>query len=111
MPYKLGLKATYRTVNTLDYTEKVHAQAMPDPHWSLYTIGVDPDYQSRGYGSKIIQPILQMADSEGIPCYLDTSSERSLQFFRKWGFEVVRDVTAPAYGPRYWVLVRKPQPK
>jgi hypothetical protein len=52
--------------------------------------------------------ILDLADKDKIPCYLDTANERSLKFFKKNGFEIHDDVVSPAYGPRFWTMVRNP---
>jgi len=51
---------------------------------------------------------LEIADKEGYSCYLETSSERSLKFFKKNGWEVLVDVEKPAKGPRFWTMLRKP---
>jgi hypothetical protein len=74
---------------------------------------VDPELQCKGIGSKMMKPILDQADQDGLPCYLDTPSERSLpyalsrsilsfrylqktRFFKRLGFEVVFDVSNPS---------------
>ena len=69
-------------------------------------LGVDPLFQGRGLGGAIVQPVVERADSEGLPCYLETSKERNLAFYRKHGFDVVHEGTMPGGGPRFWTMSR-----
>lgn len=108
-PWNLGVKPAWRLLSVLDQTEKKHQQTISTPHWALYAIAVDPSRQCRGVGTRLMRPILDRADADGLPCYLDTPSERSLTFFRRLGFEVVLDVDRPTSGPRFWTMIRQPQ--
>jgi len=109
-PWNMGVKSAWRVLSVLDTTEKKHHQTITTPHWALYAISVDPSVQNRGIGTRLMKPILDLADADQMPCYLDTPSERSLNFFRRLGFEVVLDVDTPSAGPRFWTMVRRPQP-
>jgi len=110
-PWKFGISASWRMYKVLDQSESYHIKSMKDQHhWSLYTVGVDPQFQSKGIGTKLIQPILDLADKDQLPCYLDTSNERSIEFFKRNGFEVCEDERNPVYGPRFWTMIRKPKP-
>jgi len=108
-PWTMGVKASWRAVSCLDQCEKKHRQTITGPHWALYSIGVDPAFQNLCIGTKLMKPILDCADADQLPCYLDTPSERSLNFFRRLGFEVVLDVDSPPAGPPFWTMVRQPQ--
>jgi len=110
-PFKFGMGPSWRAVNSLVNTEKVHNEIIPnEPHWYLFCIGVDPPYQNNGIGTKIIQPILHSADKSGLKCYLDTSSKRSIGFFQRCGFEVVKEIKGET-GPVWWVMIRNPKSK
>jgi MFS family permease len=52
------------------------------PHWYLWLLGVDPDRQGQGVGSALLAPILARADAEGLPCALETLTERNVWFYR-----------------------------
>jgi len=110
-PFKFGVTASWRVWNSLSVTEKVHQDLITEPHWYLFCVGVDPGYQNQGHGSKILQPILQSADKSGLKCYLDTSSKRSIGFFEKCGFELVREVKGDGSIPDWWAMIRNPKPK
>jgi ribosomal protein S18 acetylase RimI-like enzyme len=86
--------------------EALRARAVPEPHWYLAGIGVDPPYQRRGIGSALLAPGLDAADEVGLPCALLTNSEENLAFYRHRGFEVVLEGRTPDDGPRAWMMRR-----
>jgi len=86
--------------------EALRARAVPEPHWYLAGIGVDPPYQRRGIGSALLAPGLEAADGAGLPCALLTNSEENLAFYGHRGFEVVLEGRTPDDGPRAWMMRR-----
>jgi len=86
--------------------ESLRARAVPEPHWYLAGIGVDPPYQRRGIGSALLAPGLEAADDADLPCALLTNSEENLVFYRHRGFEVVLEGRTPDDGPRAWMMRR-----
>jgi len=68
-----------------------------DPHWYLWTVGVDPRRQGRGIGSALLKHRLAQVDAEGATAYLESSDPRNVPLYERHGFEVltvirVRDV-------------------
>jgi len=89
--------------------DKIHKQIMDDkPHWYLWVLGVAPDSQGKGIGSRLIQPVLDCSDKEQISCYLETETERNVAFYEKRGFEVVSEGEVPGYDLKLWSLLREP---
>ena len=86
--------------------ESFRARAMPEPHWYLAGIGVDPRSQGRGVGTALLAKGTDAADAAGLPCALLTNSERNLSFYRRRGFEVVLEGRTPEHGPRAWMMRR-----
>jgi ribosomal protein S18 acetylase RimI-like enzyme len=78
-------------------------------HWYLTVLGVEPERQNQGIGGALMQPLLARADAEGLPCYLETLSERNLLFYRRNGFEVTFSGEVPDGGPMAWAMVRQPR--
>lgn len=101
--------ARKRFLDVIGYLEQVRKQAMPWPHWYLWALGVDPPHQGRGVGSALLQPILTQADAAGLPCYLETETERNVTFYRRHGFEVATAGPDPRQGVMVWTMVREPQ--
>lgn len=107
LPFGLGLSRTLR-LKELIVLEEEYYQDMPQPHWYLMMLGVAPAYQGQGIGSLLVQPVLQKADCEGLPCYVETSNEAAVRFYQKHGFEIVRTDELSDNALRYWMLKRKP---
>lgn len=82
---------------------------MSQQHWYLAFLGVAPNYQGQGVGSALLQPILKQADSEGLPCYLKTFTEKNTYFYRKHGFETIKTVDLPSINVRLWTMKRESQ--
>jgi len=61
----------------------------------MFTIGVDPAFQGRGFTGALIKPILQRLDRERLPCYLDTHDPKNISLYEKYGFEVVEESKIP----------------
>jgi ribosomal protein S18 acetylase RimI-like enzyme len=107
-PLKFGLGAVGRLM-AAGHVERLRPKLMPQPHWYLWLLGVDPPVQGRGLGSALVEPALRRADAEGVPCYLETHKERNLAFYRKHGFDVLTEGETPSRGPHYWIMTRQPR--
>lgn len=84
------------TLNTLKKYDKIckdkHKEHANFPHWYLYNLAVHPDYQGKGYASKLLIPMLKTLDEKRMPCYLETG-ERNVKIYQHFGFEVVEQLT------------------
>ena len=89
MPFSWGLGVMSR-FNALDtHLKKIHKAATPGDHWYLLMLGVAPEQQGKGLGSRLIGVAASQADAAGHPCYLDTETEENVSYYQKRGFEVV----------------------
>jgi ribosomal protein S18 acetylase RimI-like enzyme len=77
-------------------------------YWYLWLLAVDPARQGRGIGGALLEPVLEGADASGLPCALETMTERNVRFYEKHGFGVVRQAPSPLGGPRCWAMRREP---
>lgn len=83
-----------------------------DPqHWYLSAIAVDPDYQGRGIGSRLIGPGLERADADGRPCFLETTRPSARDWYVRLGFEVRTEAPCFSGGPPQWFQWRDPARK
>ena len=84
----------------------IEAQHPREPHVYLAVIGVRPDRQGQGLGTALLTPGLAAADGLGLPVYLESSNEKNLPLYRRFGFEVVSEQRLPAGGPSIWPMWR-----
>jgi GNAT superfamily N-acetyltransferase len=76
-------------------------------HWYLNILGTDPDSQGNGVGTRLLAPILEGCDRDRIPAYLESSKERNLDYYARFGFRVVEELRLPK-GPPVWPMWRDP---
>ena len=57
----------------------------------------------------LLQPGLQAADREGVPCVLETQAERNLPFYGRFGFHVTATTADPTQTATMWTMVRQPR--
>jgi len=88
--------------------EALRAEAVPEPHWYLAGIGVEPSAQRRGIGAALLEPGLTAAARAGLPAALLTNSAGNLPFYKRHGFRVVREGETPKGGPHAWAMVKAP---
>ncbi|MBE9017047.1 GNAT family N-acetyltransferase [Chroococcidiopsis sp. CCALA 051] len=109
LPFQIGVRAFWRQMTLLNKIEQIHKRNMPERHWYLELLGVEPSHQGQGIGSALMHPILQQADLEGIPCYLETFSEKNVYFYRQHGFQVLKTIDMPEVNLHLWTMKREPQ--
>ena len=80
------------------------------PHWYLFFMGVDVDLQGRGVGSRLLAPVLELADRTGTLCYLETPFPRTHAFYRRLGFEISSESHPFRGAPTVWTMTRHPNP-
>jgi GNAT superfamily N-acetyltransferase len=81
------------------------------PHWYLFFIGIDAERRGHGLGARLMAPVLQAADGDDTPCYLETPFPQTLPFYRKLGYEVVGEPRPFAGAPQLWAMKREPTPQ
>ncbi|KAK4227856.1 puromycin N-acetyltransferase [Podospora fimiseda] len=79
--------------------------------WYLVYLGTKPNSQGRGYGSKLLVNMMERADAENRPIYLESSSLSNNVYYEKFGFEVKRDIylrRGEGEPVRLSIMVREP---
>lgn len=80
----------------------------PVPHWYLAVLGVDPGAQGRGIGGRLLAPMLNRADSAGVPVHLETQKESNVAWYGRFGF-TDRGRVDVSGAPPIWLLTRDPR--
>ncbi len=80
-----------------------------EQHWYLVVLGVRPEAQRRGLGRRLIAPVLERADHEGMACYLETSDRANVPYYERFGFSVINDaLPLVPRGPTHVAMRRPP---
>lgn len=64
-------------------------------HFYLNVVGVDPLRRGQGLGRPLMERVLDVADAEDVPCYLESSNPLNLSFYERYGFEVRGELEMP----------------
>jgi ribosomal protein S18 acetylase RimI-like enzyme len=77
-------------------------------HTYLAVMGVAPEWQGKGLGTALMRPVLEALDADRRPAYLEASTPRSRELYRRHGFEVTGEFDLPSGGPPIWQMWREP---
>ncbi len=78
-------------------------------HYYVRDVGVLPSRQGQGLGSALLGPTLDRCDRDGLPAYLEASSERSAALYERLGFRVTRELRVGG-SPPLRLMSRAPRP-
>lgn len=82
-------------------------ELMPEPHWYLQAIGVEPEHQGTGFGSALVRAGISRADRDKTPIYLETETEANVAYYEHLGFGVVERTIATGLNLPIWLLTRR----
>lgn len=104
-----GWHSTRKLIAIITVTDSFRHKDCPQPHWYLNGLAVSPQFQGQGIGSKLLQPVLELADRKREICYLFTSTEGAVRFYQRQGFKVRRELQVFKDAPTLWMMRRSPQ--
>ncbi|MHA2186102.1 MAG: GNAT family N-acetyltransferase, partial [Promethearchaeota archaeon] len=77
------------------------------PHIHLLIMGVSQEFQGKGFGGKLLRAIIEKAETEKIPIYLETQKEVNVALYEKFGFSVRKKIILPdPINLPMWLMVR-----
>ncbi len=79
-----------------------------EDHHYLGVLGIDPPAQGKGLSKPLLAPTLARADAEGMPAYLETAKATNVAYYRRFGFEVKKEVRLKD-APPMWCMLRAPR--
>jgi GNAT superfamily N-acetyltransferase len=78
-------------------------------HYYVRDVGVLPEMQGNGLGSALLGPTLTRCDREGLPAYLEASSERNAALYARLGFQLIDELRVRD-SPPLRLMLRRPGP-
>lgn len=80
-------------VNTVLKRESMIKNNHPKDSFAyLWFIGVNPIEQNKGIGTAFIQEVIAECERKRRPIYLETSTQKNIPFYKKFGFEIFQSL-------------------
>ena len=106
---KMGQEYSQRIAKVFKPIEEDREKHMGgQPFFYLFIIGVASEHQGQGYGRVLLDGLINIAEAEQLPVYLETETEENVRLYEKFGFEVIDKVNLPVIDLPMWEMVRKP---
>jgi GNAT superfamily N-acetyltransferase len=93
-----------RALITITKMERKHLR---EPHFYVPYVGVAPESQGAGLGTRLLGRTLERADADGMPTYLEATSERNAALYERLGFQHLGAFTVLG-SPPLWPMRRPP---
>jgi GNAT superfamily N-acetyltransferase len=106
LPFRYGPMSSVRMIRYLRLVNKIRDRHPLLDAWYLFGLGVKQDYRGGGVGSALICPMLQIADAEQRQCYLETSTQRNLKFYKDHGFRIANKGIVSGSELQVWLMIR-----
>jgi ribosomal protein S18 acetylase RimI-like enzyme len=106
--YMLGKKYLER-LSVTSHPNEVHEQLIKEPHIYLMVIAVDPKFQRKGFGGKLLLPMLDHLDRNNLKCYLDTNKKSNVLFYQNFGFRILKEFEIEDTKIINWSMLRDPE--
>ena len=97
-----------RLLQLRDVMDRHHP--MDRPHDYLWFLGVTPEAQGHGVGSRLLKSRTTQLDTAGRAAFLETATEANVRLYTRHGFKVIAEYRPGADGPNNWAMWRDPQP-
>lgn len=104
---KIRKKFTKEMLETLKVLDEEKKNFDIHPHIYLAVLGVSQKNQRKGFGGKMLRALIEMAEDIGLPIYFETQTEGNVHFYKKFGFEVMKEIKLPNFDVHMWYMVRK----
>ncbi len=77
------------------------------PYIHLLIMGVSQEFQGKGFGGKLLRAVIEKAETERKPIYLETQKEENVNLYEKYGFSVKTKIILPEpLNLPMWLMVR-----
>lgn len=92
-----------RSLALLGAVDKAHPS---EPHHYIPLLGVDPDGQGRGLGSRLMTLACELGDADGHPIYLETANRANLGYYERFGFGLAQEIRPIQDAPAVFQMKR-----
>ncbi|MFC2062681.1 GNAT family N-acetyltransferase [Chloroflexota bacterium] len=65
------------------------------PYIHLLIMGVSQEFQGKGFGGQLLRAMIEKAEIEKLPIYLETQKEANVSLYEKFEFSVKKKIILP----------------
>jgi ribosomal protein S18 acetylase RimI-like enzyme len=108
-PLLLGFRDSWRSQECEKFAASMHEKVMNHRlHYYLWGLAVDPNHKRRGVGTALMKPVIEKADADKKPIYLETHNEKNVGYYQRMGFSLVHTDKLPKFDLTIWCMLREP---
>jgi len=100
----IGIDGIRRVLKREKYIDAFHPQ--DEEFIYIWFIGVNQFEQGKGLGGSLLKDVIHESERKKVPIYLETSVERNLTFYQKYGFELYHVADEDIFGYKLYFLRR-----
>jgi GNAT superfamily N-acetyltransferase len=108
LPLRCGWQHLFREAAVDAHFGKLRKELAPRRHLYLALLAVDPAHQGHWFASKLIHPVLERLNEEGMPAYLETQNLKNVAMYGRWGFRLLREEIMPGSDFKMYLMLRDP---
>ena len=108
-PFFLGVPDFIRSQRCEAFVSNEHEKLMKNrAHYYLWGLVVDPSRKKQGVGAALLTQVIEKADAENMPIYLETHDENNVAYYQRMGFQLVRSARILNFEVPIWCMIREP---
>jgi len=104
----MGENSLKTYIQIVKFMSEKAASCIGKEYWYLSIVGILPEFQGKGFGSKLIKSVLKKTDAIKAPTYLETFTSRNMSFYNRLGYQEIESFYEPTTKAEYWLMAREP---
>ncbi|SEO42875.1 Acetyltransferase (GNAT) family protein [Amphibacillus marinus] len=106
---KMGADTYKKIMPFVNHLSQERKQIMgQQDFYYLAVIGVDPQFQERGHGKKLLTTLIEQSEQENLPVYLETETENNAAMYQHFGFKIMSKKMVEGTDLTIWTMLREP---
>ena len=106
MVSQLVIKSTKKMTAFEKFAMEIKNKHAKHGCWYLYVFVTLPEFRGKGFGSKIMRPMLKYLDDNNQDCYLETLLPINVGIYQNYGFELKEEVKVPNTDLTLYAMLR-----
>ncbi|MCR5696616.1 MAG: GNAT family N-acetyltransferase [Marinilabiliaceae bacterium] len=98
-----------RMLSYEDYANAIRKRLTGGECWYLSNLAVRFSRRGEGLAGKLIRPVLRKCDEIGVPAFLETHTEQTVDMYEHFGFKIAEIGTVPDSKLSHWAMIYEPQ--